>query len=167
MQEVFAPFLSTFIRVFLDYFGVFGKMLDHLNHLRMCFERCIMARLSLNPAKCAFERCMMARLSLNPSKCAFVMRRGVLLGHIIFEEGMQIDPAKAEAIEKAKPPTNLKELGRFIGQVKWHNRYLRYLSHVYVPLSRLTQKDAKCEWTKEHQRAFKILKKMLQVAPIM
>ena len=54
---------------------------------------------------------------------------------------MQVDPRKVEVIQKANPPRNLKELGRFIGQIKWHNRFLRYLSHVYAPLSKLTKKD--------------------------
>ena len=82
----------------------------------------------------------MARLSLNPAKCAFAFKRGVLLGHIISEEGMQVDPRKVEAIQKAKPPANLKELARFICHIKWHNRFLRYLSHVYAPLAKLTKR---------------------------
>ena len=48
--------------------------------------------------------------SLKPTKCAFAVRRGVLLGHIILEEGMQVDPRKVEAIQKAKEPTNVKEV---------------------------------------------------------
>ena len=121
------------MRVSLDDFSVFGDRTEHLVHLRMCFEKCRQAKLGLNPAK-----------------CAFAVRRGVLLGHIISEEGMQVDPGKVEAIEKAKPPTNLKELGRFIGQIKWHNIFLRYLSHIYAPLAQLTKKNAKYVWTEEH-----------------
>ena len=146
VQEVFAPFLNTFMRVFLDDFSVFGNRTQHLVHLRLCFEKCRQARLSLNPAK-----------------CAFAVRRGVLLGHIISEEGMQVDPRKVEAIEKAKPPANLKELGRFIGQIKWHNRFLRYLSHIYAPLAQLTKKDAKYVWTEEHQKVLPLtLRKRLR-----
>ena len=80
VHEVFAPFLTTFMRVFKDDFSVFGKVVDHLNQLKLCFERCRMARLSLNPAK-----------------CAFAVKRGILLGHIISEEGMQVDPRKVVA----------------------------------------------------------------------
>lgn len=150
VQEVFAPFLTTFMRVFLDDFSVFGRMVEHLSHLRMCFEKCRMARLSLNPAK-----------------CAFAVRRGILLGHIISEEGMQVDPRKVEVIQNAKSPKNIKELGRFIGQIKWHNKFLRYLSHVCVPLTKLTKKEVKFEWIEEEEKAFTVLKKMLQIAPIM
>ena len=138
------------MRVFLDDFSVFGKKSEHLYQLRLCFERCRMSRLSLNPAK-----------------CAFAVKRGVLLGHIISEEGMQVDPRKVEVIQKAKSPKNLKELGRFIGQIKWHSRFLRYLSHVYVPLSKLTKKDVKFEWKEEHQKVFRLLQKMMQITPVL
>lgn len=104
---------------------------------------------------------------MNPTKCAFAGRRGILLGHIISEEGMQVDPRKVEVIQKAKAPANLKELGRFVGQIKWHNRFLRYLAHVCVFLTKLTKKDVKYVWTKEQEKSFRLLKKMLQVSPIM
>ena len=150
VQEVFAPFLTTFMRVFLDDFSVFGKMSEHLFHLRLCFQKC-----------------RMSRLSLYPTRCSFAVKRGVLLGHIISEEGMQVDPRKVEVIQTAKPPSNVKELGRFIGHIKWHNRFLRYLSHVYVPLAKLTKKDARFVWLEEHQKAFRILKQMMQVTPVL
>ena len=87
--------------------------------------------------------------SLNPAKCAFAVRSGILLGNVISEEGMHVDPRKIEAIKSAKAPTNLKELMRFIGQIKWHNRYLPYLSHICAPLTKMTKKPAKFEWTEQ------------------
>ncbi|MCO5606372.1 hypothetical protein L7F22_060560 [Adiantum nelumboides] len=45
VQAVFAPFLTTFMKVFLDDFSVFGKKEDHLKHLRLCLEKCREARL--------------------------------------------------------------------------------------------------------------------------
>lgn len=124
--------------------------MDHLNQLRLCFKRC-----------------RMARLSLNPTKCAFAIKRGILLGHIISKEGMQVDPRKVATNQKAKAPANLKELSIFVGQIKWHNRFLKYLSHVCVPLTKLNKKEVKYVWIEEQEKAFRLLKKMLQVAPIM
>ena len=144
IQKAFAPYLTSFMRVFLDDFSVFGKMSEHITHLKLCFEQCRLFRLSLNPAK-----------------CAFAVRSGILLGNVISEEGMQVDHRKIEAIKSAKAPANLKELMRFVGQIKWHNRYLPYLSHICAPLTKLTKKGVKYEWTEEQERAFSILKKML------
>ena len=83
-QKTFEPYLTDFMRVFMDDFSVFGKKDEHLNHLRLCLERC-----------------RMFRMSLNPFKCAIAVKRGVLLGHVISEEGMAIDSRKIEAIQKA------------------------------------------------------------------
>lgn len=148
IQKAFTPYLTSFMRVFLDDFSVFGKISEHITHLKLCFEQC---RLFI--------------LSLNPAKCAFAIRSGILLGNVISKEGMQVDPRKVEAIKSAKAPVNLKELMRFVGQIKWHN--LPYLSHICAPLTKLTKKGAKFEWTEQQDRAFAILKKMLQISPIM
>ena len=98
VQEVFEPFLTSFMRVFLDDFSVFGKKEDHLSHLRWCFEKCRMAGLALNPAK-----------------CAFAMKRGILLGQVISKDGMQVEDGKVVVIRDAPVPKTLRQVGRFVG----------------------------------------------------
>jgi hypothetical protein len=39
-------------------------------------------------------------LKMNPLKCAFGMLAGKFLGFIIHKHGIEIDPAKIEAIQK-------------------------------------------------------------------
>ncbi|MCO5613470.1 hypothetical protein L7F22_067747 [Adiantum nelumboides] len=136
---VFVEFLTTFKRVFLDDFSVFGKKQEHLQHLKLCFQKC-----------------REYRLSLNLVKCAFAIKRGFLLEHINSEEGISIDPRKVEAIRQALESKTLKQLTKFFEQVKWHNRFLRYLAHVCVPLTKLTKKDVIFEWTLDQLRAFNI-----------
>ena len=82
------------MQVFLDDFSVYGVWQDHLHHLRLCLERCRVARLSLNPAKCDLG-----------------MTSGALLGHIVNNKGIAIDPEKMEAVMKAPTPKNAKALG--------------------------------------------------------
>ena len=95
------------MQVFLDDFAVFGMHKDHLHHLRLCLERCRAARLSFNPAKCAFG-----------------VTSGALLGHIVSKEGIEVDLGKLDAIIKSPTPKNAKALGRFLGQLRWHNHVL-------------------------------------------
>ena len=132
IQEVSKPFLTLFMRVFLDEFSVFGKIEDHLYHLKIDFEKIKMARLALNPAKCAFG-----------------VSKGILLGQFISKDDMQIDDRKILAIKDAPIPKTLRQVAKFVGQVKWHNRYLRCLSHVCQPLSKMTKKKAIFEWGPE------------------
>ena len=66
----------------------------------------------------------MARLALNLEKCAFGVSKDILLEQIISKEVMQIDDCKILAIKDAPVPKTLRQVAKFVGQVKWHNRYL-------------------------------------------
>ena len=98
ISEVFGEYIPAFMQVFLDDFAVCRTRKDHLHHLRLCLERCRIARLSLNPAKCDLG-----------------MTSGALLGHIVSNEGIAVDPGKIDAIIKEITLKNAKALGQFLG----------------------------------------------------
>ena len=62
------------------------KRRDHPYHLRMIFERCRHYKIRLNPHKCVF--CIESRR---------------LLGFIVSNRGIQVDPLKVEAIVNLSP----------------------------------------------------------------
>jgi hypothetical protein len=37
-----------------------------------------------------------------------MVREGIMLGHLIFERGIEVDRAKIEVIEQLPPPINIK-----------------------------------------------------------
>ena len=121
----------------MDDFSFFGSKAMHLSHLRNCFERC-----------------RKFKMSLNPYKCAIAVRRGVLLGHILSQERIQVDPRKIQSILNAKCPTALKTSSRFVGQIKWHTRHLRHLSDVSAPLSHLPKKGVDFLWAQAQEKSF-------------
>jgi hypothetical protein len=51
-----------------------------------------------------FERCHYYHIRLNPHKCIFCIRSGRLLGFIVSEQGIMVDPMKVEAILQLPPP---------------------------------------------------------------
>ena len=123
---------------------------DHLYHLQLCLERCHVARLSLNPAKCAFG-----------------VTSGTLLGHIVSKDGIAVDPGKIEAIIKSPTPKNAKQLGRFLGQLRWHNRMLRHLADFATPLHAAVHRTP-FQWMETEEKAYGALKVkvMLSQAPV-
>ena len=88
-----------------------------------------------------------------------------LLGHIVSKEGIALDPGKIDVIIKPPTPKNAKQLGRFLGQLRWHNRMLRHLADFATPLHVVLHRTS-FRWTKTEDKAYDALKIMLSQAPI-
>ena len=81
------------MQVFLDDFAVYNRKGEHLDHLRLCLEKCRGYQLSLNLAKCVLG-----------------VTNGIFLGHIMSKEGLTVDPDKVKEILEAPTPTTTKAL---------------------------------------------------------
>jgi hypothetical protein len=86
------------MQVFLDDFNVYGQKEKHLNHFKKCMTQC-----------------RNNGINLNREKCAFCVNSRVLLGHIVCEDGLLVDPRKVNIITNMPTPTNVIELKRFLG----------------------------------------------------
>ena len=68
---------------------------------------------------------------------------------------------KVEAISNIAPPKTRKQLQSFIGMVNYYRDMWPKRSHYLAPLSTLTSKNVKWEWTDVHQEAFDNMKKLI------
>ena len=57
-----------------------------------------------------FERIKEYRLRLNPQKCTFGVTIGKLLGFLVSDRGIEVDPSKIKAILDMSPPKSEKEI---------------------------------------------------------
>ena len=80
------------------------------------------------------------------------------MGHVIDSEGLHVDPAKIEAIEKWATPVNATEIRQFLGLAGYYRRFIEGFSKIAKPLTKLTQKDKKYAWGEDEEKAFQILK---------
>ena len=62
-----------------------------------------------------FQRLRKYRLRLNPNKCTFVVRSGKLLGFIVNQKGIEVDPNKVKAIQEMPAPRTKKQVRGFLG----------------------------------------------------
>ena len=92
-HKTFEPYVTTFMKVFMDNFCIYGNHLDHLAHLCQCFLCCRMFHMSLNPFKCAIAY-----------KCK------KFLGNVVSTEGISLDANKIAAIQSIFAPLMLKAL---------------------------------------------------------
>ena len=63
------------------------------------------------------KRCVEKNLVLNWERCLFLVTQGIVLGHIVSNEGMQVDKVKIDIISNLPPPKNLKDVRSFLGHV--------------------------------------------------
>ncbi|RVW37068.1 Retrovirus-related Pol polyprotein from transposon 17.6 [Vitis vinifera] len=132
MLSIFSDMVERIMEVFMDDITVYGSS----------YEECLMH------LEAVLHRCIEKDLVLNWEKCHFMVQKGIVLGHIISKNGIEVDKAKVELIVKLPPPTNVKGIRQFLGHVGFYRR------------------DAKFVWDEKCQRSFEELKQFLTTAPI-
>ncbi|WCJ39595.1 Transposon Tf2-6 polyprotein [Euphorbia peplus] len=106
-------------------------------------------------------------LRLNPKKCVFGVPSGKLLGHIVSDKGIEIDPEKVKAITEMPPPKTEKEVRAFLGNIQYVSRFIAKLTTVCEPIFKLLRKDETNQWNDNCQLAFDKIKKCLASAPVL
>ncbi|KAL5583197.1 hypothetical protein UlMin_015639 [Ulmus minor] len=104
------------------------------------------------------ERCEETNLVLNWEKCHFMVKEGVVLGHKVSRDGLEVDKAKVETIEKLPPPVSVKGIRSFLGHAGFYRRFIKDFSKVAKPLCNLLEKDRKFDFDESCLKAFLELK---------
>jgi hypothetical protein len=69
-------------------------------------------------------RCRKLGISLNPSKSIFGVTEGNLIGHIVSDSRISIDPKRIVAILNLPAPTSKKEVQDFVGVINFIYRFV-------------------------------------------
>jgi hypothetical protein len=113
-------------------------------------------------------KCLRAKgVKLNPEKCVFGVPRGMLLGFIVSERGIEANPEKIAAITNMGPIKDLKGVQRVMGCLAALSRFISRLGERGLPLYRLLRKAERFTWTTEAEEALGNLKALLTNAPIL
>ena len=67
-----------------------------------------------------FERIKDYRLRLNPQKCTFKVTVEKLLGFLVSDRGIEVEPSKIKAILEMPPLRSEKEIKGFLGSITIH-----------------------------------------------
>src|SRR5919201_1136763 len=90
-----------------------------------------------------------------------MVRKGIVLGHLVSKRGIEVDKAKIQVIEQLPPPVNIKGIRSFLGHAGFYRRFIKDFSQISRPLTSLLAKDVPFEFTDECLKAFNTLKKAL------
>ncbi|GMH05046.1 hypothetical protein Nepgr_006886 [Nepenthes gracilis] len=151
MNRIFNHTLGKFVIVFINDILVYSKSHEeHEVHLRTTLQ-------------ILREHQLFAKLK----KCEFWLEEVGFLGHVISKEGIFVDPKKVEAVVNWNRPTSVTEVRSFLGLAGYYRRFVENFSQIALPLTQLTKKDARFEWTKDCEESFQTLKDRLTSAPVL
>jgi hypothetical protein len=80
-------------------------ILAYLDDLTTRSKKCTQ---HLDDLRIIFQRCRQYNIRLNPLKCMFCVTAGHLLGFIVSQSGITMDPLKVQSITEIPPPWNLR-----------------------------------------------------------
>ena len=89
------------------------------------------------------------------------------LGHVVSKDGISVDPTKIEAVTNWERPRTPTEVRSFLGLAGYYRRFVQDFAKIATPLTRLTRKEEKFEWTPKCEESFQELKKRLTTAPVL
>ena len=143
--------IQNFAIAYIDDILIFSETYeDHIKHIEE-----------------VFRRLANAGLKLKLSKCEFLKERVKYLGHIISPNGIAPDPDKISSIRNMPAPRTIREVRSFLGAVGYYMKFIDNFADIARPLTRLTKKNSRFEWTEDSQLAFQTLKQKLCTAPVL
>jgi hypothetical protein len=142
---------NKIIVVYLDDLTIFSKKRKH--HLR-------------DLAK-VLQRCRDHGISLNPKKLVFCVTEGKLLGHIVSQEGVKIDPNRVKAIQQLSLPLSKTGVKSFFGQVNFLRRFVPDFSEIVKSIVDMMKGNKAFKWTDVGKKAFENIKEAIANAPIL
>nr|GEU34008.1 hypothetical protein [Tanacetum cinerariifolium] len=100
-------------------------------------------------------------------KSQFMVKEGIVLGHKISKNGIEIDKAKVNVIAKLPHLTTVKGIRSFLGHAGFYRRFIKDFSKIARLMNRLLEKDTPFFLFKECVEAFKTIKRKLTESPIL
>ena len=83
-----------------------------------------------------------------------MVKQEIVLGHVVSNTDISIDPAKVDVISSLPYPSSVREVRSFLGHAGFYRRFIKDFSKVALPLSKLLQKDIEFEFSEDCMQAF-------------
>ncbi|KIK53994.1 hypothetical protein GYMLUDRAFT_249892 [Collybiopsis luxurians FD-317 M1] len=148
MNYLFSEYIGRFMEVYLDDIVIYSETLDeHVKHVKLIID--ILRR---------------EKLYLSEEKLNFLLKEFKVLGCIIDEKGIRMDPHKVDAIVNWPTPTNRDLLRGFLGSVGYLADDIAQARIPMGHLSVITRDTVPFRWTYIEQRAFENIKKLVSNA---
>ena len=154
MQNTLGELNLMYCVIYLDDVIVFSHMEEeHLEHLRMVFER-------------FWE----FNLKLNPSKCSFFQSEIVYIAHHVLRRGILPSWENVWAVQEFPMPETYTQVRAFCGLVGHYRRFIKGFANIACPLYDVLGKEVKMDpvdLSPKAREAMDILKGKVQSTPVL
>ena len=65
------------------------------------------------------------KLDTKLGKCHFIVKKGIILGHEVSSQGIEVDKARVEVIAKLPEPKYIKDIRSFLGHARFYRRFIK------------------------------------------
>lgn len=128
MQDVLGDLHLKICCIFIDDIVFSSTFEEHVERLKLVFDRI--------PA---------ANLKLSPKKCSLFKRKVKYVGHVVSSEGVGTDPKKISKVINWPTPRNPEEVRKFIGFAGYFRRFIQNFSQISKPLTELFPSTSNCK----------------------
>jgi hypothetical protein len=150
MNRVFGQFIDRFMIVFIDDILMYSRSREkHEQHLKMMLQT-------------LRDHHLYGKFS----KSEFWLESVAFLGHVVSRIEIEVDPQKIEAVKQWLRPTSTTEIRSFLGLAGYYRRFMENFSQISAPLTKITQKNVKFQWSEACEKSFLKLKERLTTTPI-
>ena len=138
MTALFHDLMHQEVEVYVD--DIIAKSKDSKDHLPFLRK--------------LFDHLRHYKLRLNSNKCVFAVSSGKLLGYIISQRGIEVDPSMARAIINMPPLGTEKEVRGLLGCLQYISQFNVQLTPICEPIFKLLRKNAQISWNVKCQTTF-------------
>ncbi|KAK1806858.1 hypothetical protein P4O66_005342 [Electrophorus voltai] len=152
INEALREFLGRFVVTYIDDILIYSTSWDQ----HVCDVRAIVHNMLKNFLYCKAE------------KCEFHMKEINVLGYIIQEGSVRMQPGKVEAVKAWLRPHTRKALQCFLRFANFYRRFIKFFSTLAQPLTHLLWgQNKRLNWNPRAVRSFEELKNAFSTAPVL
>lgn len=105
---------------------------------------------------------------VSPTKCSFIQKEVDLLGVVIGEEVLKVNPGKTVVVRNWPKTESISVIRSSIGLVAFFRQFIRNFGEVSRPLTEITKQGKSIvQWDEEFDQVFSMVKKLLIASRIL
>ena len=144
-------YLDKFVVVFIDNILIYlNNKQEHEEHLRIILQVLREQQLFAKFCKCDFFKDIIQ-----------------YLGHIVFKDGISVDPNKIKTMYEWQVSKKLNDIRSFMGITGYYQNFIEGFPKIAYPITSLQKKGKKFDWREKCIGSFNKLKHLLTTAPIL